>query len=210
MSRPLAAAVAATVPRALGAAALLCAAAPLHAQTLPDPAAPSTSWRVELGAAVSRPLLDGAFGARVLAGVAPSLGVTRAWHRPDALSFTLGVRGSRAALRVDEGDAGPSDYDAGTLWQGDLMAGAERPVGARLAVSGAVGGVVRRGPDDVQPFKEGATQLSPAAEAALAVRLAAARPLFASVIVQGYRAEGSATGTAGMVPRLLIVLRHGR
>jgi hypothetical protein len=224
MFRIPAAAEAARASRLLAATTVLLAAAALPAQPVANPTSAASGWRWEAGAALTRRIFRDVGRVDLTAGAAPSVGVARVWHRASGTSLSLGVRASRAGLAVEypvSDDPSPArrdePYSVGTLWQGDAIASAERPFGRRVALQVGAGGVVRRGPADVLPFKlAGATTISPALELGASLRLSPARPLFAAATVQAYRASGAEAdpagggGESGSVQRLILVLRYGR
>jgi hypothetical protein len=146
-------------------------------------------------------------GVEVQPGIAPTLGVARAWRRSDRVRVSLGLRGSRATVGIDARDG---SYSAGTLTLLDLTATLERSLGALAAVHGGAALVAGVGPEDVQPFRLGGRRiLSPALELGASVRVTRARPVFAVAAVQAYRAEPGTVGEPGVVHRLILVLRHG-
>jgi hypothetical protein len=182
------------------------------------PAPRTATWRVEAGAALSRPLALYVGRAGLTAGVAPSLGVARAWHRAGGAALSVGARVARASLTVEPRQQDLTfpavafdPYAVGTLWQADVIAAAERRIGRRVWLHVGAGPVVRQGPDDVQPFRRaGGTTVSPAVELAGSLHVAPSQPLFASATVQAYLAESGVPGAPGTVQRVLVMLRYGR
>jgi hypothetical protein len=170
-------------------------------------------WRVEVAGAYTTPLVRDANGTEVRLPVGAALSAGSSWSVATRGRLALTARATMAPVDLeDDGDT----WDGGMSWSLDGIAGLEWQVHSRLWLRAGVGALLLRGPRDVLPFRDasGTHAVHPTWEAGLAARLLGARPVFASLVAQGFRLGGATIGDPidepGAVARLLLGVRYGR